>query len=952
MLSHQILTRQDIGDVAAYYGDAADDYYAKEGEAQVWQGRGAEELGLTGEVDRQRFRELLAGKIDPDGPSVRLTTRDDSKNRIAIDLTFSAPKSVSIHALVGGDAAMIAAHDLAVSRALEAAERLAQARVKVDGKTRLETTGNLIIAKFRHETTRAQDPELHTHAVVMNLTQRTSDGKWRALRNDEIIQATKFLGAVYRTELANELQRHGHTLRFGREGMFELASMTREQIMAFSQRSAAIEAALAAQGLTRETATTEQIQAATMRTRDKKDASLDRDALYSEWRSRAAELGIELDGNPTARAQAAAAYAARYEQDQADASSKAVLYAIEHIAERDAILTKSAIVDVALKHSIGQTTLFSINDAIAREVDAGTLVQEIRLYRPAGAPRGPQLSEAGWIHALEEVGIAPELAAKRVRTAISSGGLALAEARYATPAALARETKVLAIEKQGRGKVQPILSLQAATAHFAKQQLNDGQRKAAVLMLTTSNRVVGIEGYAGVGKSHMLDKAKNKLLADAKNPFLDQGYKFRALAPYGTQVKALRELGVEANTVASFLAAKNKKIDNKTVLVIDEAGTVPARQMADILAIAEAAGARVVLVGDRAQTKAIEAGRPFDQLIRAGMQTERMTEIQRQKDPTLKAAVELAAVGDTKGSLEKIANVIEIQNDQERHRAVAMAYATLAPDERNKTIIVSGTNQARRAINDGVRTELGLAGNGRLYDLLIRRDTTQAERKFSQNYNIGDTVLPDKDYRRVGLVKGELYRVVENGPGNKLRVQSATGQTLEFSPFNVKLSVYETRRDELSKGDLVKVTHNDAALDLANGQRFRVAAVTPKAVTLTDGKRTVTLPADRPIHVDHAYATTVHSSQGLTENRTIYDVNVHSRTTKQDVWYVAISRARYDVQVFTNSKERLAPAIARMSVKHAALDLQREDRAERGRKRDAIALFKARPKEAGQRERA
>ncbi|MDP3613767.1 MAG: MobF family relaxase, partial [Rubrivivax sp.] len=270
MLSHQVLTRQDIGDVASYYGDAADDYYAKEGEAQVWQGKGAEALGLQGEVDRDRFRDLLAGRIDPDGPSVRQGTRDDAKTRIGIDLTFSAPKSVSIHALVGGNAAMIAAHDKAVAAALQAAEAMAQARTKVGGKSRLETTGNLVIAKFRHETTRAQDPELHTHAVVMNLTQR-ADGQWRALKNDEIIKATKYLGSVYRSELAAELQRQGHELRMGREGMFELASMSREQIMAFSQRSQQIEAALAAKGLTREDATTSQLQQATMQTRERKE---------------------------------------------------------------------------------------------------------------------------------------------------------------------------------------------------------------------------------------------------------------------------------------------------------------------------------------------------------------------------------------------------------------------------------------------------------------------------------------------------------------------------------------------------------------------------------------------------------------------------------------------------------------------------------------------------------
>src|SRR5690606_38393066 len=135
----------------------------------------------------------------------RIGKRKETKDRIGIDLTFAATKSVSLQALVAGDAEIINAKDKAVERALALAEARAQARHKIDGKTRIETTGNLVIGKFRHETSRERDPQLHTHAVILNMTKR-SDGQWRALKNDEIIKATKYLGAVYRAELAHELQ--------------------------------------------------------------------------------------------------------------------------------------------------------------------------------------------------------------------------------------------------------------------------------------------------------------------------------------------------------------------------------------------------------------------------------------------------------------------------------------------------------------------------------------------------------------------------------------------------------------------------------------------------------------------------------------------------------------------------------------------------------------------------
>ena len=214
-------------------------------------------------------------------------------------------------------------------------------------------------------------------------------------------------------------------------------------------------------------------------------------------------------------------------------------------------------------------------------------------------------------------------------------------------------------------------------------------------MAGTADRIVGVQGFAGTGKSHMLETAKRIIE--------DNGYRVRALAPYGSQVKALRELGVPANTLASFLRGQDKDLDDRTVLVIDEAGVVPVRLMEQTLKLAETAGARVVLLGDVAQTKAIEAGRPFDQLQAAGMRTARMEEIQRQRDPALRAAVDLAARGRTAASLEKISAVMEIREDADRRAELVRDFMALSPDERDGTLIVSGTNEARREINVRVR---------------------------------------------------------------------------------------------------------------------------------------------------------------------------------------------------------------------------------------------------------
>lgn len=922
MLSHKILTRSDIGKAASYYEDAADDYYGKDGEAAQWQGQGAQRLGLEGPVEHERLRQLFAGQVDQDQYVVRAATRHDSKQRIGIDLTFSAPKSVSIQALVGGDGEVVKAHDRAVARAVEAAEARAQARHKVRGHSMVQNTGNLVVAKFRHETSREKDPQLHTHAVVMNVTQR-ADGQWRALKNDDIVKATKYLGAVYRAELARELQQLGYQLRHERDGMFELAHISRQQLDEFSRRSSQVEAKLQAQGLTRKTATAAQKQMATLQTRRKKDARLDRDALQQEWLKRSRELGMDFQRRDWrgagAEQELSSLDRAPETEPVALAAARSLRYAINHLTERQAVMKETELIDTALKHAVGVATLRDIEAAMQREQAKGFLIREAPTFRPASAaPNDPGFTRAALVAQRMEQGLSRPNAQRQVQQDIRSGALVPMDVRYTTQPALEREKRILQIERDGRGQLEPILARETAQERLSTAQLTQGQRDAALLMLASSDRVVGVQGSAGTGKSHMLDTAIREIER--------QGCKVRALAPYGSQVKALREHGVPAHTVAAFLRGKDKDLMGpKTVLVIDEAGVMPTRLMEQTLKLAEERGARVVLMGDTAQTKAIEAGRPFDQLQAAGMATARMAEIQRQKDPELKRAVELVVEGNAVASLAHIRSIQEIADGHERERAVAAAFVALPAAERDSTLIVSGTNDSRRHINATVREALQLAGRGIEYDTLIRRDTTQAERRVSRNYRSGDVIQPERDYVRSGLRRDEVYEVLDTGPGNRLTVASKDGVQTSFNPATHRhISVYEPERSELAPGDVVRITRNDATLDLTNGDRMKVHTVSRDSIVLTDGRRRVELPADKPLHLDHAYATTVHSAQGLTSDRVLVNADSRSLTTARDVYYVAISRARHEAQIFTDDRHRLPVAIQKDHEKHAALDLPRQ----------------------------
>lgn len=935
---------------AAHYFSAADDYYAKENPGE-WQGQGAQVLGLTGPVEQAQLSRLLDGRL-PNGERIQ-TTFDptDNKKRMGLDLTFSAPKSVSMQALVAGGKDVTAAHDRAVTRALEQVERLAEARKKVKGKSYRERTGNMVIGKFRHEMSRAKDPQLHTHSVVLNMTQR-ADGAWRALSNEDIFRVQHEVDALYKAELARGLQALGYAIRLvDDQGNFELDHISRDQIEAFSARSRLIEEALANEGKTRATATTLEKQIISLATRPRKDES-DRDLVKQYWVEKSREFGIDygprsqLDGRTyeagdsfggrgRERGDAGDRIAATSLPARLTPAQAVVQYAINHLTEREAVVRETALTATALRRAVGLAGPDEVRAEIKRLVGQGALIEAMPAYRMADRKDGPALSSAGWKSYLQDLkGWSDKQAQQYVSNAIKQGSLVPAEKRYTTQKALAREKAILAIERTGRGAIEPIMTAAAVKTALESSALNAGQRFAVETIVSTKNRFVGIQGDAGTGRTYTVNQAV-ALIKQASA--VSEGYRTVALAPYGNQVKALKNEGLEAHTLASFLHTKDKPIDGKTIIVLDESGVVGARQMEQVMRIVEKSGARMVLLGDTKQTEAIEAGKPFAQLQQDGMQTARISEIQRQKDHELKTAVEQAAEGRVTQSLAHIKHVEELKEPTERHRAIVNDYIQLTEPERRETLIVAGTNEARREINRMVRESLDLTGKGREFETLTRVDLTQAQRRFAPSYQPGMVIQPEKDYQKAGLTRGQTYRVKEALPGNALVLQRQDGTTTTINPRKAtQLSVYHLERAELSIGDTVRINRNDPGRDLTNGDRMRVAGVIGGTVKLEsveqrDGRpaRALELPTNRPLHLEHAYASTVHSAQGLTNDRALIALDTKSRTTSMNLYYVAISRARQEARVYTNNRGELPAAIARRFDKTTALAIQRERQLQR-----------------------
>lgn len=766
MISHSQIYRARAALATHYYADQSDDYYSRDGSAVTWHGDGARRLGAVGVIDPARFKAMLQGDFGH-GITASQSVRKDARARAALDLTFGAPKSITLQALIGGDERLIQANDDAVAAALAYVEKhLAMGRRKEGGKSRVQHTGNLIIAKFRHETARptegaAPDPHLHVHALLMNLTQR-ADGQWVALSNEQIFQLLRVADSIYQAALERNVRALGYAVRHEKNHI-ELAHISRRQIEFFSKRSAGIAAELAARGTNRGQASHALRQGINLANRQANTQDLSRDDLHQAWRAAAAAIGMQFD-------QGGLRAPSPHEASKSSGlvAQASLTWAISHLAEHESVMSLAELLQSAIRHAGGHTDVASIQAAIQAQVQAGTLIQEAPHYRSTQDTQAASMTREGWAAEVVRLrGSSTELALQLVDQAIAQGRLLMESPRYATRKAFDAESRILAAEHSGRQTWHVAIPNSDAEAAL-DPRLTPGQREAVMLITSGIDKVSGIHGLAGTGKSFALQNAQAFLQ--------QQGHTLVALAPYGGMVRNLRKDGVPANTVASVLAARDKRgftdrLSPQTVVVIDEAGVVPVRQMDKLLALTQPIGAKVVLLGDTAQTKAIEAGRAFALLQEHGMKTVLMGGIQRQRSERLRQAVQLAARGQASQSLPLLDRVLTVpdqfsvdehghktRNSSARYEAIAQAYAALPADQQASTIVVTGTHASRKAINAHIHALRGLEGKGQRCQLLARHDTTRAERSVARYYTVGDIVVPERDYQ-CGLRHGEPYRV-------------------------------------------------------------------------------------------------------------------------------------------------------------------------------------------------
>ena len=551
-----------------------------------------------------------------------------------------------------------------------------------------------------------------------------------------------------------------------------------------------------------------------------------------------------------------------------------------HAAERRTTIPEAEIRAVALGHAPGRYGLAEIDAAIGRLVAGGELVEVER--------RGMDRA-------------------------------------FVTEGALRCERRVLELMRAGRGQGKAIAGADAVEAYLGESRLTDGQKEAARTVLLSDDLAVGVQGHAGSGKTTML-KAVKALAGETA---------IHGLAPSAAAARVLaREAGVPARTLQYFLArfadvtegealARARAEYASAVLAVDECSMIDTERMERLLRIAARLGvARVALVGDTAQLRAVDAGQPFRLMQKAGMKTATMDRVLGQRDPELLAAAMHARHGEAGAAIRELGEdrVVEVPREALGEEA-ARRWLALDAEKRGDTLILAPTHAIRRRANAAVRD--GLADDGTLHgraleiDRLVDRRLTRPQAAELSSYEPGDTAVFHRD--AYGCRKDDVCTVVGHKDGMAVLAHPDGGERRFRPAGNARnyLGLYDTEPIEIRAGDRIRWTRNRKAPrarfghpqtpDLVNGGEAMIVGIDYKRVRFRDADGTgFGLALDDPQlrHLDHAWCSTVHAAQGRTAGAAIAVLDAGGSADRA-LFHVEISRVRDAFLLLTDDREAL-----------------------------------------------
>ena len=693
--------RMGSGQSGYYVGLAREDYYQAGGEPPgVWYGKGARDLGLNGTVEGESLARLFEG-FHPHDDRALIQNAGSPRHQPGWDLTFSAPKSVSTlwsQADPETRKMIQEAHFASVKDALDYLQDAAAiTRRGHDGE--IKEDAHLVIATFEHGTSRAQDPQLHTHCLVMNTCTR-EDGTSGTIESQPLYQAKMTVGALYRTGFATRLEQGLDLTAVQKGSCFEVDGVSERLSQVFSKRREAILESLSEKGYDSPQAAA----TAALSTRQVK-GHIAREELFQEWQT----TGDKLGWGPT-EARRLLSEAQRPERDPEAEKIAALNEAMRRGTEQQA-------------HFTGRDFLrYAAEDCQGRGIGA----TEIRGAVEAHLRDSPE---------------------------IVSLGKYKGEQVYSTREMMALEKSLLDSVAASKGSFSVGVEKERLLDVIASQkQLNEQQASAVWRVASEGNGTIRVvSGMAGTGKTTMLRAA---LLAWESEGFAVWGAALGGKAAEGLEAEA----SIRSQTLQRTLwdiEQGRLSLRARSILVVDEAGMVGTRMMQRLVEATEKAGARLVLVGDGDQLQSIEAGGSFAEMA-TELQAAKMTQIQRQREAWARDAVQDFAAGNARAGLRAYQErgLLTVSEDkQEAYRDLIAAWKVegiRAPEEQ---LIFAGTRLDAAVLNRMAQTERRNAGE-------LGEESISAPEGGGSFY-VGDRVLFTKNSGLYGVKNGSLGRVVE-----------------------------------------------------------------------------------------------------------------------------------------------------------------------------------------------
>jgi len=759
---------------ATYYQEHSADYYVEDLDPQgQWMGQGSESLGLEGAVVREEFQLSLAGYVA--GHEVKNAGKED--RQMGWDLTFSAPKSVSI-VWAGAEPSHKQEIELAHQRAVECAFEYLEANAftrRGQGGA-IHEDAKLVASRFNHYTSREGDPQVHSHVVVSNFSVR-NDGTVGTIDSRTFYENKMAAGALYQVELAWQMQKLGYEIEHGIKGTFRISDVSKEAEQLFSKRDKQIDDLAQERGIKTYAGT----RGIVLSTRANK-VNCDLSEREETWGKEARENNIHLNVEHN-----------RLNKTQIKSDDHILSEAGQKLTSGHSTFKENAL--------LRETALASFGARSGEEVRG--LIKEAQ--------------GKGYILSLK-------------KGLLTTPDMANIELGIMTKADQMINRKDYFVDSNKAIK-------EGIDAGNGKRNVFSYEQQVAINTATDSSALAVIQGRAGVGKSTMLTAVRES--------YEREGFKVQGIALAGVAAQNLqKESGIESKTIASWLS--KAELDNKTVVIIDEAGMVGSKQMADVIQKVEEARAKLILVGDDRQLQPIAAGGILHAIDRhvakiAPQYSTAVEDIKRQREEWMRGVVKSAAQGRTGEALEALdqKNKINIyQNATEARAVLVNEYIKENRDDFSKGIILTNIKHDADKINLEIREKL----------------------------------------KEMGVVDSINPVICDNG----------------------------TREIGLAKGDRIMLTRNDYKLDVRNGQRATVESADPFGlvdVRLDGGEyRRINVAAYN--HIEYGWASTTHKAQGMTvERASVYGFANESIASQQST-YVQISRAKVETKLHIVAGER------------------------------------------------